>query len=89
MLAGELDGEGREDQTEVAPIFKISQAEERSSALPIRKLPFGNRLVVVLPVAVSPFSQWTGGLAKFLVQSSIASKTTPRAPLREPLRSLW
>ena len=44
--------------------------------------------IVVLPVPASPFSQYTGGLAKSLVQSSILSRTAPRVPFRQPPRPL-
>ena len=43
--------------------------------------------MVLFPVPANPFSQYTGGLLKLLIQSSISFRTTPRVPFRQPLRS--
>ena len=88
VLARKLDGGGGENEVEVAPILEITRAEERGTKLSVRQRPFGDRFGdTSLPCPSDPVQPADGGLAKFLVQSSISSKTTPRVPLRQPLRS--
>ena len=44
VLPGELDGQGRENQVEVAPVFEVSGAEERGAESSVCKSSLGNCL---------------------------------------------
>ena len=44
VLPGELNGQGRENQVEVAPVFEVSRAEERGAESSVRECPLGNCL---------------------------------------------
>ena len=44
VCACELDGEGGEDELEVAPVLKVSGTEERSAEPSVRERPFGDCL---------------------------------------------
>jgi len=44
VRASQLDGKGREDELEVAPVREISRAEEGSAKPSVRECPFRDRL---------------------------------------------
>ena len=44
VLARELNGEGGEDEVEIAPILEISRTEERGTKPSVRERPFCDRL---------------------------------------------
>ena len=80
VLARELGSEGGKDEMEVAPILKISRAEEGGSKVSIRERPLRNRLRNSgLPRSGQPAQPVDRGLAEVprpeidLVQNSPAS----------------